>query len=48
MSVGIHWYNPLVWLAVKKMKADREVACDGSAIRFTAKFRVPIGVPLFF
>jgi bla regulator protein BlaR1 len=24
----IHWFNPLVWLAVKEMRHDREVACD--------------------
>lgn len=24
----VHWFNPLVWLAVARMKADRELACD--------------------
>lgn len=24
----IHWFNPLVWLAVREMRRDREVACD--------------------
>ncbi|MEN6461154.1 MAG: M56/M15 family metallopeptidase [Syntrophomonas sp.] len=24
----IHWFNPLVWLAVKTMRQEREVACD--------------------
>ncbi|MFD1775709.1 M56 family metallopeptidase [Paenibacillus rhizophilus] len=32
LSVGIHWYNPLVWLSVRKMKADQEVACDASVL----------------
>lgn len=32
LSVGMHWYNPLVWLSVKKMKADQEVACDASVL----------------
>ncbi|MEC0240022.1 M56 family metallopeptidase [Paenibacillus dokdonensis] len=32
LSVGMHWYNPLVWLSVRKMKADQEVACDASVL----------------
>ena len=24
----LHWYNPLVWVAVKASKADAELACD--------------------
>lgn len=24
----LHWFNPLVWLAFHKMRADRELACD--------------------
>lgn len=32
LSVGLHWYNPMVWLAVRKMKADQEVACDASVL----------------
>jgi bla regulator protein BlaR1 len=27
-GITVHWFNPLVWLAMKKMKADREIACD--------------------
>lgn len=27
-----HWFNPLVWLAVSRMKADRELACDAVAL----------------
>lgn len=25
---AIHWFNPLVWLALARWRADREVACD--------------------
>jgi len=25
----LHWFNPLVWLAFARMRADRELACDG-------------------
>ncbi|MGN8647317.1 BlaR1 family beta-lactam sensor/signal transducer [Gracilibacillus sp. HCP3S3_G5_1] len=24
----IYWFNPLVWMAFKEMKVDREIACD--------------------
>jgi bla regulator protein blaR1 len=32
LSLGLHWYNPFVWLAVKKIKADQEVACDSGVL----------------
>ena len=28
----LHWYNPLVWLAVKASKTDAELACDEGAL----------------
>ncbi|MNJ30599.1 Regulatory protein BlaR1 [compost metagenome] len=28
IALGIHWFNPVVWWAVHKMRADQEVACD--------------------
>ncbi len=28
----VHWPNPLVWLGLARMRADREVACDGLAL----------------
>ncbi|MDI4649691.1 M56 family metallopeptidase [Cohnella hashimotonis] len=28
LAVWLHWFNPLVWLARRKMVADRELACD--------------------
>jgi|LSQX01.2.fsa_nt_gb bla regulator protein BlaR1 len=28
ISAMIHWFNPLVWLAIREMKYDREIACD--------------------
>jgi bla regulator protein BlaR1 len=28
----IHWFNPLVWIAFNKMRADRELACDSEVL----------------
>jgi bla regulator protein BlaR1 len=28
----IHWFNPLVWLAFRKMRSDREMACDEAVL----------------
>lgn len=28
----LHWFNPLVWLAFSRMRADRELACDAHAL----------------
>ena len=28
ICLALHWYNPLVWLAVKASRADSELACD--------------------
>ena len=28
VCLALHWYNPLVWLAVKASRADSELACD--------------------
>jgi hypothetical protein len=31
----VHWFNPLVWLAFYRMRADRELACDALALSHT-------------
>lgn len=28
LAVCVHWFNPLVWLAARCARADREMACD--------------------
>jgi beta-lactamase regulating signal transducer with metallopeptidase domain len=30
----IHWFNPLVWLAFHRLRADRELACDALALSY--------------
>ncbi|HZQ47944.1 MAG TPA: M56 family metallopeptidase, partial [Verrucomicrobiae bacterium] len=32
---SLHWFNPLVWLAFHRMRADRELACDALALSYT-------------
>lgn len=35
-----HWFNPLIWFAVKRMRIDREKACDASVLAIDAGSRV--------
>ncbi|MEK5028845.1 M56 family metallopeptidase [Paenibacillus sp. FSL M7-1046] len=32
LLLALHWFNPLLWYAVRQMKADQEVACDALAL----------------
>ncbi|WP_268626745.1 M56 family metallopeptidase [Paenibacillus alvei] len=32
LAAVFHWFNPVVWLSMKKIKADREVACDAGVL----------------
>lgn len=41
LAVLIHWYNPFVWLAMRKMKADREVACDAGVLEVLGERESP-------
>ncbi|HEX4120193.1 MAG TPA: M56 family metallopeptidase [Verrucomicrobiae bacterium] len=38
----LHWFNPLVWLAFSRMRADRELACDALALSYAKE---PDGKP---
>jgi beta-lactamase regulating signal transducer with metallopeptidase domain len=29
---AVHWFNPLVWLALARMREERELACDRAAL----------------
>ena len=31
----LHWFNPLVWYAVRRMRVDGEIACDALALLYT-------------
>ena len=44
IALALHWYDPLVWLAVSLSKADGELACDEGAVRRLGKEeRIPYG-----
>lgn len=47
LALAIHWFNPLVWIASKAMKEDRELACDVYAINsLTKEDRISYGETL--
>jgi beta-lactamase regulating signal transducer with metallopeptidase domain len=29
----VHWFNPLAWWALRRMRADQELACDAATLR---------------
>jgi beta-lactamase regulating signal transducer with metallopeptidase domain len=31
---AVHWFNPMVWLAFYRLRADRELACDAMALSY--------------
>ena len=44
LALALHWYNPLVWLAVWLSKEDGELACDeGAVARLGEGERIPYG-----
>lgn len=32
LVAALHWYNPLVWVALRRLRADRELECDRLAL----------------
>ena len=41
---ALHWFNPLIWLAFSRMRADREAACDAQVLSIgTVDHRVDYG-----
>ncbi|WP_269091451.1 M56 family metallopeptidase [Brevibacillus brevis] len=37
LALAVHWMNPFIWMCVKQMKADRELACDAYVLTFWVK-----------
>lgn len=44
LALALHWYNPLVWLAVALSKRDGELSCDAGAVKALGdEERIPYG-----
>lgn len=44
LALALHWYNPLVWLAVYLSKRDGELSCDAGAVKALGdEERIPYG-----
>lgn len=44
VALALHWYNPLVWLAVLLSKRDGELSCDAGAVKVLGEAeRIPYG-----
>ncbi|MFC4597633.1 M56 family metallopeptidase [Cohnella hongkongensis] len=33
LAASVHWFNPLVWYGLRRMRADQESACDANVLR---------------
>ena len=44
LARSLHWFNPLVWLALRRLRADRELVCDAMVLaRLGAEERTSYG-----
>jgi len=34
---AVHWFNPLIWIGFSRWRADRELACDASALEIAGR-----------
>jgi beta-lactamase regulating signal transducer with metallopeptidase domain len=37
VPLALHWFNPLIWFAFRRMRADGELACDALALSHTGE-----------
>lgn len=45
--LAVHWINPVVWMSIKSMKADRELACDACVLEVLGEAEaVPYGMTI--
>ncbi|GLI04265.1 hypothetical protein YDYSG_02950 [Paenibacillus tyrfis] len=45
--LAVHWINPVVWMSIKRMKADRELACDACVLEVLGEAEaVPYGMTI--
>ncbi|MEJ8545262.1 M56 family metallopeptidase [Brevibacillus borstelensis] len=47
LALAVHWMNPLVWIGMRRMKADRELACDACVLEALGEAEaVPYGMTI--
>lgn len=47
VAIVIHWFNPMVWLAMKEMRVDRELACDSYVLEVLGENEsIPYGMTI--
>jgi beta-lactamase regulating signal transducer with metallopeptidase domain len=32
LTLALHWFNPLAWVAMRRLRADQELACDAAVL----------------
>ena len=37
LAVGLYWFNPLIWYAIRRLRIEREWACDDRVIQLTGR-----------
>lgn len=37
VACALHWFNPLVWMAARRLRIERELACDDEVLRVCSR-----------